>query len=185
MKPTAAVVCGLPTSGKTTLAREIARRTGLHLIDFDAGELFSTYPQEPNPYASEESKARETSRARIIYTVMHAAVEANLKEGRSLIITATYSRHASQDFLKAAVEHGGGRLKMALCKYGDTEAEIKRRIRSRSRKYRGGCRSLEHYLDDRARWAGIKLPHITVRMEGGERGTKQAVEEVLAYLNMD
>jgi predicted kinase len=104
---TVLAICGLPTSGKTTLAAELERITGFYHLDCDEGPASCTYPPEPNPYATDSGKDREEARMRVVYTVLHAAVEANLTEGFSLIITATYSRHSSQDFLNDAVRRGG------------------------------------------------------------------------------
>lgn len=167
---TVIVIAGLPTTGKSTLGRAIAKATGLHFIDIDKGPVDCAPQQESNPYRSDEARTRERARMTVAYAVLHAAVEANLTHGFSVIISATYSRHSNQDFLSAAVDQGGGNLKIVWCQYNDTPDEIKRRIDIRLASGAiGGCRSVDHYLDDKSRYAGIKLPHIVVMMEGAAR----------------
>jgi len=123
----------------------------------------------------------------VVYKVLHAAVEANLREDFSLIIVATYSRHSSQDSLGDAVRRGGGVLKLVLCEYEDTPDEIERRIAARinDSRYSGGCRSVSHYLADKERYEGIKFPHIVVRMERSEEAKITAIKQVTAYLDQE
>jgi len=187
LKPrTVIVIAGLPTTGKSSLGRAIAKETGLHFVDIDEGPVSCAPPQELNPYRSDEARTRERARMTVAYTVLHAAVEANLTHGFPIIISATYSRHSNQDLLSAAVERCGGNLKIVWCQYNDTPEEINRRINDRlARGAIGGCRSVNHYLDDKDRYAGIKLPHIVVMMEGGEEGLKKAVEQALLHINKE
>lgn len=178
------VIAGLPTSGKSSLGRAIAQRTGLHFIDIDEGPAHCVHPQEPDSQATEESRLRDRKRMTVAYTVLHAAVEANLCQGNSLIICATYSRHANQDFLEAAIRRGGGNSVFIRCDYRDTPEEVERRIIERvTTGATGGCRSVSHYFADKERYMGIKFPHITVMMDGGEAGLQKGVEEALRYAN--
>lgn len=180
---TVIAVVGLPTTGKTTLAREISKVTGFHYVDIDAGPAACAPPQESDPYRSEEAKTREQLRMRVAYTVLHEAVKANLSQGFSVIVSATYSRYAAQEFLEKAVSAGGGTLRVVRFRYNDTREEIERRINDRvSRGAVGGCRSVSHYLADKERYAGIKLPHVVVHMQGGEEGTAIAPKRVFEYI---
>ena len=186
MKPkTVIVIVGLPTSGKTSLGRELAKTTGLHFVDIDEGPASCAPAQEENPLRSYEARLQEQTRMTVAYTVLHAAVEANLAQGFSLIICATYSRHSNQDLLSAAIERaGGGNLKVIWCQYNDTPEEVELRIWDRLRhNLTGGVRSVQHYLEDKKRYAGIKFPHIVVMMEGGDKGLDKATNQVLTYIN--
>lgn len=185
MRPkTIIAIVGLPTTGKSSLGRELAVATGIRFIDIDEGPASCTLLQEPDPYRSDETRARERARMTVAYIVLHAAVEANLAEDFSVIVSATYSRHRNQDFLKAAVERGGGTLKIIWCQYRDTPEEIERRINDRvARGVTGGCRSVSHYFDDKKRYEGIALPHIVVAMEGGDEGLTCALSQALTYIN--
>lgn len=185
MKPkTVIVIAGLPTSGKSSLGRAIAKKTGLPFVDIDEGPAHCTHPQEPDSQASEESRERERRRMTVAYTVLHAAVEANLNQGNSLIICATYSRHTNQDFLEAAVRRGGGTMKFLLCTYDDTPEEVTRRINKRvTTGATGGCRSVEHYFRDKERYMGIKFPYMTVVMDGGDTKLKKTVDAAMRYID--
>lgn len=122
-------------------------------------------------------------RMTVAYTVLHAAIEANLMQGFSVIVSATYSRHSNQDFLFSAVNRGDGNLKIILCQYNDTIEEIKRRIQDRlTHGALGGCRSVKHYLDDKDRYAGIKLLHIVVMMENGKEGLNKTIRQAISHI---
>ena len=188
MKPkTVVVIAGLPTTGKTSLGLALAERLGIHFVDIDAVPAWCAPPQEANPYRSDEARARERARMTVAYTTMHGAVEANITQGFSVIVSATYSRYSNQDFFMAAVERAGGaRVKVLWCQYHDTEEEVARRIDDRlAKSAAGGCRTVAHYFDDKGRYAGIKLPHLVVMMEGGDEGAARAIKQALAYINAD
>ena len=181
---TVVVIAGLPTSGKSSLGKAIAQATGLHFVDIDEGPAHCVHPQEPDSQASEESRNRERQRMTVAYTILHAAVEANLLQGFSLIICATYSRHTNQEFLEAAIRRGGGTIKVILCQYDDTPEEVERRITKRvTTGAIGGCRSAEHYFADKERYMGIKFPHATIMMDGDEEGLQKAVAETLHHID--
>lgn len=111
-KKTVVAVVGLPTSGKSSLAKEIAKITGTHFIDIDDGPANCAPAQEQFPYESEETRTRERARMKVCYTVLHAAVGANLENDFSVIVSATYSRHSSQDILEETVKAHGGVLRL-------------------------------------------------------------------------
>lgn len=181
---TVVVIAGLPISGKSSLGRALAEKTGLHFIDIDAGPASCVFSQEQNPLRSDEARARERARMTVAYTVLHAAVEAHLSQGFSIIISATYSRHTNQELLQSAVERGNGIMKVIWCQYHDTPTEIERRVADRlARGTVGGCRSVSHYLDDKSRYMGIKLPHIVVMMDCGQEGLNKAVQQAISYID--
>ncbi len=181
---TVVAVTGLPTSGKTELIKALAAPLDVHYVDIDDGPAKCGPPQEMDPHSNADSLKREQRRMRVAYTVLHAAVEGNLSQDFPLIICATYSKKSSQEFLQKAVESQGGTLKVVLCEYDDTEAEVTRRIEKRvSTGATGGCRSVAHYFADKKGWQGIQLPHLVVQMNG-EDGVEKAVEEVLKYLEL-
>ncbi len=182
-KPLVIAIAGLPTTGKSTLGRALAERTGFHFIDIDVGPASCAYPQEADFYRSPEARARKEAIMRVSYQVLYAAIEVNLKEGFSIIAAATFSRHTSQDALLEAADRGRGTLKVVWCQYDDTREEVERRVTDRVTSGAvGGCRSVSHYLDDKARYSGIKLPHLLVKMEGEEVGIAKVVQQVLQYI---
>ena len=181
---TVIAIAGLPITGKSTLGKALAKILGIHYIDIDEGPASCAPPQESDPYRSDEARALRRAQMTVAYTVLHAAIEANLAQGFSVIVSATYSRHNNQDLLVSATEHAGGTLKVIWCQYHDTPEEIAKRVNDRlARGAIGGCRSVSHYLDDKSKYAGIKLPHIVAMMEGGDEGLHRTVEQALTYIN--
>jgi predicted kinase len=165
---------GLPLTGKTSLAAELSQQTNVHYVDIDAGPAQCVAPIEENPLRNAASEIRERQRLQIAYTILHKAVEANLLAGRSLIISATYSRRSSQSFLVEAIRQGGGRLKLIRCSFDDSPEEIERRVKKRVASGAiGGCRSVAHYLADKARYEEFDEPHLKLN-------TSQPLEVCLA-----
>lgn len=180
---TVVALVGLPLSGKTTLGKALGEAIGVHYVDIDQGPAVCAPPQESEPNRSEEALARERARMEVCYDVMLATVEANLRWGFSVIVSATFSNVANQERLKAIVEEGGGILKMIWCQFDDTAEEIERRIQERrSRGLGGGVRSAAHYQEVKGRFAGVQLPHLSVRVEGGQEGLHKALESALSYI---
>jgi len=177
------VLVGLPLSGKTTLGQALAKETGLHFIDIDGAPASCTLPQAADHLSTPQARQREQARMAVAYSVLHAAAEANLRQGLSVIIAATYSSHASQAFLKQAVEKAGGVMKLVWCQFKDTPVEIERRIRERLRNQAvGGVYSVAKYREVSERYEGIGLSHIVIRMDGGKDGVAAAVKQVLEYM---
>ena len=170
---------GLPLSGKTTLGRRLAEVTGVHYVDIDAAPA-----QEENPYRSDESRLRERRRMTVAYTVLHAAVEANLAQSFPVIVSATYSRISNRTFLSDAALRGKGKLKTILCIFKDAPEEVERRVAYRLKLGApGGCRSASHYFDDKGRYENPTAPHLVVHMDGGDEGVERAIKQALAYIN--
>lgn len=181
---TIVVIAGLPTSGKTSLGQTLAQATSVHFIDIDEGPSLCVFPQVLDPATSEDAIALDKARMRVAYSTLHAAVAANLAEGFSVIISATYSRHENQDIIQSVIEENGGIMKVILCQYNDTPEEAGRRIADRVASHKpGGCRTFAHYLEVKNRYMGIKLPHLTVMMDGGQAGMDKATQQALSYIN--
>ena len=172
---------GLPLTGKTTLGKALSKHVASHYIDIDDGPVSCAPPQEEKPLRSDEARARERKRMTVAYTILHAAVRANLTAGWPIIVSATYSRHSNQEFLCQAVKDGGGELKLVWCRFDDTKEEIARRVNERIKKgIIGGCRSAQHYLDDKTRYEGTNLPHLKIDPSSDPEA---AISRILEYIN--
>ncbi len=186
-KPQCIAIAGIPTSGKTTFGRALSAATGIRFIDSNEFAKFAPLA-DPATFQTDEGREKEKARMRIIYTLTHAVAGAYLEGGDSLIIAATYSKEASQQRLAAAVERAGGRLKVLHCQYDTAdEEEVARRLADRATRndlVAGEIAITPDYLREQVgRTAGIQLPHLVVRMEGGEEGTQAAVKAALKYIN--
>lgn len=79
------------------------------------------------------------------------------------------------------MKDNGGSLKVIWCTFDDTPEEISRRVEDRlSRGAVGGCRSVDHYLADKARYEGTDVRHLVVNTSGD---SDRAVQDVLRYLD--
>lgn len=185
MQPTAVVIVGLPTSGKTILGKLLAKQTGFHFIDIDDGPAQCTYPQVDNPYTSPEALERKRVLMKISYNVLFAAIEENLREGLSIIAAATFSRHERQEKLQEIATRNNARLRVLWCQYSDTHGEVERRIKERVRKRkRGGVRTMRHYEEDMNSYACIKLPHLVVKTDPGV-DDDALLQEVVSYIEQN
>ncbi len=128
------VLHGPPASGKLTIAREVARRSGLalfhnHLV-VDA--VAAVFPFGSPPFA----RLRE----RLWLEVLGEAA----REGRSLLFTFAPEPTVATDFparLRALVEGAGGEVTFVALRVSDAEQE--RRLVATSREAFGKLRSLE------------------------------------------
>ena len=92
-RPTLWVFCGLPASGKSTLARELSRVFGLALFKSDAlrKETFGKGVQDGTVGGFGEGIYRPEITA-LVYGRLLALAQEELKHGRSVILDATYAQ---------------------------------------------------------------------------------------------
>lgn len=185
MEPkTVIVLLGLPGSGKGVLGRILAGLTNLRFIDIDDGPAKCAPPPESDPWRSEETRVYERARMGTAYEILHTAIRAFLEQNLSVIVAAPYSGHYARERLLAAVEKGGGNLKIIQCQYDDTPDEILRRV-VRRQGYLGTCKSVSRYRELKASFLDVHLPHLVVMMEGGEEGIRKAVAQAVAYIDRE
>lgn len=162
-------VCGLPLTGKSTIARALSERFGVVHLDID--ETFRPGIIElphPDPYSSEELTRVIRAEMVACYDLLFFSIGARLGLGRSTIATATLSRQLSQENLaKVVAEHPGTKLRIIWCRASngsDTDGELECRLAARRHgaSYFGGCTSVAHYRADQARYVPIALPHLAI-----------------------
>ena len=86
------VICGWAMSGKSTIAKEISKTLGIHLIDIDDVRFLNFGRPNPHPDASEKEMERDKKEMIGSYELLCKAIDINLHMNRSLIITATFTR---------------------------------------------------------------------------------------------
>ena len=165
------VVCGLPLTGKSTVAQGLSSQLGIHHVDIDAQVRFPLLgPPDPNPYRSPEAEALSRKEMGECYDLLIHAARSNLALGRSVIITATFSSLRSRENLTRILqEYPSVDLRIVVCgtdRENVERDEIERRLAARAfgKDYFGGCNSVEHYLADKKRYAPWTddLPHLAL-----------------------
>lgn len=126
-RPALVIVCGLSGSGKSTVAADLATRTGFAHLNSDrtrkalAG-LADTARGGPELYTAARNAAT--------YTALHAAAAEALAGGRGVIIDATFQRREHRDRAAAIAAAAGVPLLFVECRADDDE--IRRRLAARS-----------------------------------------------------
>ncbi len=115
------IVCGLPGTGKSTLAAALAKRRGAELLSSDVirKRMF------PAPSYSEEEKSA-------VYEEMARACEKALAEGKGVVADATFYKKRLRDRFRSIAEAAGTRAFFILCVIEERKAEERMGARGRS-----------------------------------------------------
>ena len=129
--PGALAVCGLSGTGKSTVARLLQHRTGFRIVSSDRvrKRLAALSPREhaPSDYGTGLYSDRFT---RIIYAAMLAEAENLLKDGRGVILDATFKLAADRDALRSLAANLSVPILFFECVAG--EDEVMRRLKQRA-----------------------------------------------------
>ncbi len=117
------IVCGLPGSGKTTLARALSRRfSAVHISSDIVRKRMFGMPK----YTPEEKAA--------VYSEMERLAREALSSGKSaVVVDATFHRRSERERFSELASQSGAKAWLVLCTLG--EDEVRRRL---SRRKRGG-----------------------------------------------
>lgn len=151
-------------SGKSTIARELSKKLKIHWIDIDDNIRFPLFGlPHPHPNSSPELMARDQEEVLLSYGVLLNAIENYIHLGRSLIVTATFSRETGQEKLREICEkYPNVEMKVLWClPNADTTEEIQKRLSSRvfGENCFSSVNSLKRYNEVKNRFEPIKLPH--------------------------
>ncbi len=130
-RPTIWIFCGLPGSGKSTLANRLADILAMKKYNSDSvrkalqGLAPLTHVDAP---VDEGLYAPEISRQ--VYDRLYAQAHNAVREGRSLILDATYSALSNRNKLRAMADDCGARIIFVECLAGQDDLE--RRLERRS-----------------------------------------------------
>jgi len=183
-----AIIAGPPLSGKTTLGRCLEEITGIHYCDSDDLRAIAfgvpTHEEYKERWKNPEFAAKLISQDMMLaYRLLHEAVNLSLETQRSLIISATYSRKPSQQFLKEIAKRHKARLRLIVCQIqNETREEIERRMhRDDDSNFVYGLRTWEDYQTKRPEYewpnkTGVFSPSEIIVVD-----TSQAIE---AYQNL-
>lgn len=114
------LVCGLPGTGKTTVAKRIAMRTKSSLLSTDVirKQLF----KKP----AYDQKERE-----MVYGELFSRAERSLKDGKNVLVDGTFYRKELRDKVRKIAEKTGSKFRIVEVVCG--ERHVRRRLDKRKR----------------------------------------------------
>lgn len=165
VKPKLLIVCGLPGTGKTTLASGIARRTGFaHILsDVVRKELAGIAPEESRPEAFGEGIYSEHFTERT-YARMSEKAEELLKQGRPVILDATFSKLRHMKRVMEGADRAGATVHVIECEASTSTV----RARLEERRWAIGNVSdadWRIYIGQKAASEGVPGPHLVIPAE--------------------
>jgi predicted kinase len=131
-RPLLVVTMGLPATGKTSLARELARRLGLVHLSSDVvrKELAGL---APNARRRDDfgTGLYDPSMTRRTYEALRRRAATHLRRGRSVVLDATFGRVEERAAIRRLAARAGARVVFLVCQAD--EATIGARLAARVR----------------------------------------------------
>jgi len=178
-------VIGLPLTGKSAIARGVSQMFGIRHLDIDDDIRLPIFGKpDADPYRDEARRAAASAEMGQAYDLLLAAAESCLILGRSVILTATFSRKSSRAKLLVLEARYNALLRVIWCHSDgyDTDEAVAARLAGRvfGVNYFGGCNSVEHYRDDQKRYEPMSLPHREI--DTFRYGPGECIEFALDYV---
>lgn len=180
-KPTLIVICGWALTGKSAIAVGVTNSLGFHWIDIDNVRSLNLGRPNPNQKTPEE---REIDKKEMLasYELLFQATSINLALGRSVIITATFSREVYWKMFNRLLLSSNTNLKIISCEpQNDSEEEIRNRLNGRvfGQNTWSAVNSIELYREVKARYKSPELPHLKLDTS---QTIHECLEEALTYI---
>lgn len=143
------IVCGLPGTGKSTLARELAARfSAVHVSsDIIRKEMAARPSYRP------EEKAK-------VYDELVERISSLLAEGKSVVADATFYRRSLRGKLVEEAAKAGAEAHFVLCTLD--EAEIRRRLIAPPEERGQSDADFSVYLRVKASFEPLRAKHLTL-----------------------
>ncbi len=143
------MICGLPGTGKTTLAKAVAEKIDAVSINSDSIRMSMLEERE---YTEEEKK--------MIYQAMFEEAGKNLKEGKNVVLDATfYKKELRESVEEVAKEAGTGFFIVECVTHEDL---LKERIFKRKKEETESEADFEVYKKVKTQFEPIEEEHLAV-----------------------
>jgi len=175
------IICGVPLSGKTSIAKKVAEELGVKHLDVDTDIRFPIFGKpEQGADLTPEGKEQERVEMLASYKVMLSATNELLTLGRSVILTATFSREVYWELTNAVMaKHSDVKLRVIQCKIADdSDEEIWRRIRERGVHT---VNSPAQYREVKNRYIKLPVEHLEVDTTGPDNLVEK-VSRIVKYV---
>lgn len=163
------MLCGLPGTGKSTVAKALAQRLAAAVIESDAVRALL--------FPSATFSAAESGE---VFAVVHAVMERLLLKGVPVIMDATNVREQHREPVYRIAERAGARLYVVLV---DAAPEtVRERMERRAAQQQAGGRGLagwDVYCRMRREWEPIARRHLVIDTS---RDAGPAVERAIAMM---
>lgn len=131
-RPTLWVVCGMPASGKSTIAKALAEAFGIHVLRSDVirKKLFNLKPNGSIEIPFEEGIYSKGASS-LTYGKILLMAQEEIEKGSSVILDATYgSRHKRDEVIRLAHDMGSN---VIFVECVSSEATLKERLKRRNK----------------------------------------------------
>lgn len=144
------IFCGLPATGKTTLAKKVAEKINAEILRTDV--IRKEIIKEPK-YTEEEKDA--------VYREMFLRAGKLLSSGKNVILDANFYKKSQRDDARRVAVRA--HAKFFLVEVACPEEKIRERMRERAKEGdESDANKMDIYYKVKAAWEPITGPHIVV-----------------------
>jgi len=185
-RPALVIVCGLSGTGKSTVSRALRYRTGFEVLDSDRiRKRLAGFPEMSRPDAAYGVGIYSPAFDRLTYDTLIAEADDHLRNGRGVIIDATFKRPQDRHAALTTGNQLGVPVLFIECQAN--QAEVLSRLSERSRKHDDPSDATgEVYLHQRAEFVPVRefpaRQHLVVDTTAGTEHALTSIEYALSHL---